>query len=310
MRFKIRCCTITFWRWYDIKVGFIGPGKVGVNLGRYFIYKGIEVSGFYGRTLLHTKEASEYTATTCFKNIQAIINDSDILFITTPDDAISTIDVELSQFNLKNKFVCHTSGSLPSTALSSAQKSGAIIYSIHPIYAFSNKNIHLQQLEQINFSLEGDFLSTQKPNEEQNLILLLMKKIGNPFFIRKKEDGVTYHLANVFVSNLVLSLLEIGISYLKTMNISEQQAIKAMLPLIEGNIKNIEEKGFLNSLTGPVARGDLQTIQRHLSVVRKEDETLYRILSLHLLELVQRKGLQEDAYSFEEIESCLKGWKE
>ena len=104
-----------------IKIGFIGPGKVGVNLGRYFTQKGIKLSGFYGRNNLSAKEASEITNSKQYETLEEIIKESDIIFITTPDDMISIIDVEISKFDLNNKSICHASGSLKSTVLSNAK---------------------------------------------------------------------------------------------------------------------------------------------------------------------------------------------
>lgn len=123
------------------------------------------------------------------------------------------------------------------------------------------------------------------------MVLQMMKKIGNFFFVRNVETSAMYHLANVFVSNLTLALLEIGVSYFKEIGLTEEEAIYAAMPLIKGcNIRNIEEKGFLSSLTGPVLRGDWKTVERHLAVVKDEDQEIYKELSLHLLKLARKKG--------------------
>lgn len=278
MRLKLGCC-ITLHGGDTIKVGFIGPGKVGVSLGRYFTHKGIKLSGFYGRNIENTKQAADITKSEFYDNIQDIINESNIIFITTPDDIISIIDNELSKFDLQNKSFCHTSGSLKSNVLCNAKHSGALIYSIHPIFAFSSKATNLDELEKIYFSIEGDIL----PDTD---IISLIKTLGNKHFVRKEEDSSTYHLANVFVSNLTLSLLEIGVGYLRKLGLNEEDALNALRPLVKGNVDSIYEKGFVNSLTGPVLRGDLSTIEKHISVLEERDKELYKILSLNLLKLV------------------------
>ncbi|MCE5221656.1 MAG: DUF2520 domain-containing protein [Clostridium sp.] len=276
-----------------IKIGFIGPGKVGVSLGRYFTHKGIKLSGFYGRNIKSTRDAANITKSKLYDNIQNIVKESDILFITTPDDMISIIDRELSKFDLNNKSICHTSGSLKSNVLCNAKHSGALIYSIHPIFAFSNKNTNLKKLEDIYFSIEGDDLENSSLNNNINEgnfpIINLIKTLGNKFFIRSEETSSIYHLATVFVSNLTLSLLEIGTSYLKKLGLNEEDALNAIKPLVQGNIDSIIENGFMNSLTGPILRGDITTIDKHLSVLEKEDKDLYKILSLNLLKLVALK---------------------
>lgn len=316
MRLKLGCC-ITHGG-DTIKIGFIGPGKVGVSLGRYFTHKGMELSGFYGRDINTTIEAANITKSKFYDNIKDIIKESNILFITTPDDMISIIDRELSKFDLNNKSICHTSGSLKSNVLSNTKHSGALIYSIHPIFAFSNKNTSLQEMENIYFSIEGDYLENSSSNNsisgdfgcniknssfrnyelkdnktnfnnEQIPVINFMRTLGNKFFIRGKETSSIYHLANVFVSNLTLSLISIGTNYLKKLGLNEEEALNAIKPLIQGNIDSIINKGFVNSLTGPILRGDISTIEKHLSVLEKEDKELYKILSLNLLKLVSLK---------------------
>jgi len=157
------------------------------------------------------------------------------------------------------------------------------------MFAFSNKNIELNKLEKLYFSLEGDFNSN---NYEELEVMKLIKALGNKYFIRKIEDSSGYHLANVIVSNLVLSLLNIGTSYLCNMGLNEQDAINALYPLIQGNIDSIHERGFLNSLTGPILRGDLNTVKKHLEVVKDEHKELYKDLSMNILKLVGQRKLE------------------
>lgn len=268
-----------------IKVGFIGPGKVGVNLARYFKEKGIIVTGFYGRNKSTAEDAANMTASKVFTNYDEVIKENDIIFITTPDDAVAAIDKELKNYNLSGKSVCHTSGSLESAILSNAKCAGALSYSIHPMFAFSHKNISNDVLENIYFSVEGD-----ETSDENCSVIKLMKTLGNKFFIRNITDSKVYHLANSIVSNLVLSLLDTGTKYLMKLGLDEKDAFAALLPLIEGNIKNISEKGFKGALTGPVVRGDIGTVKKHLSVLNEEDTEMYKILSKHLLKLSEERN--------------------
>nr|WP_243159357.1 DUF2520 domain-containing protein [Clostridium sp. SM-530-WT-3G] len=138
------------------------------------------------------------------------------------------------------------------------------------------------------FSLEGDF---DFKGYEELKILKLIKSLENKYFIRNIEDSSAYHLANVMVSNLVLSLLNIGTSYLRNMGLSEHDAINALYPLIQGNIDNIHRDGFTNSLTGPVLRGDANTVEKHLEAIKDEHRELYKSLSMNLLKLVGKRNL-------------------
>ncbi len=242
------------------------------------------------------------THTKAYLSLKEIVQENDVLWITTPDDTIPAIDNEISKLNVKGKSICHASGSLPSTALQLSKAAGAAVYSIHPIYAFSHKAVDFEELQSVKFSIEGDFLP-----EDEDVVLQMMKKIGNFYFVRNVKTSAMYHLANVFVSNLTLALLEIGVSYFQEIGLTEEEAIYAAMPLIKGNIRNIEEKGFLSSLTGPVPRGDWKTVERHLAVVKDEDQEIYKELSLHLLKLARKKENGEKLSSYEKVEHCLKG---
>ena len=76
----------------------------------------------------------------------------------------------------------------------------------------------------------------------------------------------------------------------------------ALFPLIEGNIESIHKNGFVKSLTGPVARGDIETVKKHIEALNNEDKCLYNLLSLNLLKLVEKRDSNikmEETCSFE-----------
>lgn len=278
-----------------MSIGFIGPGKVGVSLARYFKNKNIVISGFYGRNPESLKEAASLTDSKVFLDLEDLIDKSNIIIITTPDDIISEISNQISKYNLTGKSVCHTSGSIPSDVLSSAENSGASIYSIHPMFAFSNKFTDLEQLNNVYFSVEGKNVSKDSD------VIKLMDSLGNKYFTRGSDSSAKYHLASVVVSNLALSLFNIGTGYLTELGLSEDEAFEALYPLITGNINNIKEKGYRLSLTGPVARGDVYPIEKHLSVLKDSDIEIYKNLSMNLLKLKAEREFGENKDSLEKL---------
>lgn len=278
-----------------MKIGFIGPGKVGISLARYFNFKNIDVSGFYGRNTESLKEAASLTNLRIFLDLEEFIKENNVIIITTPDDVISEINNQISKYNLIGKTVCHTSGSIPSDILSSAENSGASIYSIHPMFAFSNKFTDLELLNNIYFSVEG------KNIDKNSDIIKLMDNLGNKYFTRNSDSSAKYHLASVIVSNLALSLFNVGTSYLTELGLSENEAFEALLPLINGNINNIKNKGYRESLTGPISRGDISPIKKHLSVLKDEDIEIYKTLSMNLLRLKAEKIFGENKDSLKKL---------
>lgn len=79
-------------------------------------------------------------------------------------------------------------------------------------------------------------------------------------------------------------------------------AIEALYPLIEFNIRNIKEKGIIESLTGPVERCDISTIKGHYEVLSDEDRALYMLLSKNVLEIAMLKNINRD---YSELEKYL-----
>lgn len=280
----------------DFNIGFIGAGKVGISLGKYFSINNLNLSGYYSKNANSAAEAAEFTNSKHFNDLQTLIRYSNLIFITTPDDVISEIWNELKEYNLKDKIICHTSGSLSSSIFSNINTLGALGYSIHPMCAFSDKFTTYKSLNQIYFSIQGDDVYLYVLSD-------FLKELGNNVIILDKDKKPLYHLANVTVSNLVLSLLEIGCSYMQTCGLNEKDAINALMPLIENNIKNIKKHGFLNALTGPVERGDLETLKHHLTVIPPSDLELYRRLSLNLISLSEKKHT-EKIYNILKNELC------
>ncbi|OFI06752.1 prephenate dehydrogenase [Clostridium acetireducens DSM 10703] len=277
-----------------LKISFIGAGKVGFSLGKYFSVNNLNVKGYYSKSFKSSKEAAKFTNSTAYEDIKEIVNDSDILFITTPDDVIFNIWQQISKLNLKNKIICHTSGSLSSRIFSNANNSGAYVYSVHPMFPFSDKLNSYKKLKQAYFSIEGD-----KTHIED--LKNLLECLGNKVVVINGEKKHLYHLANVTVSNLALALLNLGCKYMENCGVSSEDSLKALFPLIESNIMNIKERGFLKSITGPIERGDIGTVMSHLEVIPDEDKPLYKNLSLVLLQIAREKHSEKDYSKLNEI---------
>ena len=128
----------------------------------------------------------------------------------------------------------------------------------------------------------------------------LFSYLGNDVAVINKENKVLYHAASVTVSNLVLGLINNGVNYLEECGFTQEMALKALYPLIENNLRNVKERGTVNSLTGPVERGDLSTVINHLNVIREEDKELYRLLSKNVLNIAKIKNRDRSYKNLEE----------
>src|SRR5438445_481857 len=104
---------------------------------------------------------------------------------------------------------------------------------------------------------------------------------------------VLYHAAAVYASNYVNVVIAEAVAMFGRIGWSEGEATRALMPLVEGAVENIRKRGPVQALTGPVRRGDAETVARHLEAV--EDPNLYRMLGLVALEIAKKAGLDPAA---------------
>ena len=274
--------------WHTImNIGFIGAGKVGFSLGKYFSLNSINITGYYSKNIESAKLAAQFTNSKPYTNLKDLIKDSDILILAVPDKVIGEVWVDMKSLCIKDKIICHTSGSISSDVFSDIDSLGAFGYSIHPMYAFSNKYTSYKELKGSYFSIEGNakFLNT---------IEIILQNCNLNTFTIDKKDKALYHAANVTASNLVLGIIKISCDYLKTCGLNQEESLKALSPLIINNINNLINSGFQDALTGPIERNDWCTVLKHIESIPKADIELYKRLSISLLEIAREKNSNID----------------
>lgn len=268
-----------------MRIGFIGAGKVGFSLGKYFKEHNVFVTGYYSRNLNSSKEAAEFTKTKYYKKIEDIIHESDTLFLTVPDGTISEVYSKLIQLDIEEKCIVHCSGALSSKVFSGISNKRAKGCSIHPICAVSDKLTGYQDLSKAYFTIEG--------NDVEDLAELI-RGCGNQVERISAHNKVKYHAAAVYASNLVVALYDMASGLLKECGLSENFANHALQPLFMGNAKNIVANGTMQALTGPVERADLETVKKHIASLSKEDRQVYCLLSRHLVDIAKQKNPERD----------------
>lgn len=284
-----------------MKIGFVGAGKVGSALGRDFYQKGIAVSGYFSLDFSHSQAAASLTASQAFSSIAELIHASDIVFLTVNDDAIQTVVKMLMKEPktcFEKKIIAHTSGVHASNVLQPLDELGAALYAVHPLQAFASVEQALSLLGGTVFSVEGTGLSSidGEPtalNAAGEGMLNFMAKTSYDFFVIKAEDKARYHAAAVISSNYLVATLDFALSQFEKIGCSKAFAMKALSPLIQGTIDNIDRYGTVEALTGPIARGDVNTIKKHLACLDSEEVSLYRALGRKTLALALAKGLPE-----------------
>lgn len=266
-----------------MKIGFIGAGRVGVSLGKYFTINGLTLSGYYSRSEASAKEASIFTDSHHYYHLEELIHDSDVLFLTVPDDTVAAIWNEVKHFSIENKIFCHCSGVLSSDIFQDIESKKAFGYSIHPLFAVNSKEHSYREMHTIYFAIEGN--ETFLPDIEA-----FFKKAGNQVICLSKEHKKKYHAAAALVSNYVISVFSFAIDLLKECGFTKEQAIEALMPLFLNNANGMKQLGIPSALTGPLERGDSETLKAHLASLNESQKILYRALAKQLLPTAQEKN--------------------
>lgn len=273
-------------------VGFIGAGKVAKGFGKYLVNNSITVKGYYSRSFSSSEDAAKITGSCAYEDVKKIINECDLILITTPDDAIEEVCNYISQeIGFKNgQVIAHMSGATSSDILKSSKEQGCFTYSIHPLQAFADIEKSVEDLKSTPFGIEGDA-------EKLNDVIQLIEKCGNDYFIINKEDKVLYHAAACIVSNYLVTLMDVGISFMKAVGIEEKKAFEALYPLVSGSLQNVRKLGSARALTGPIARGDIKTLEHHVKETEKKLPELlqiYSILGKETVDLAGREKLEDE----------------
>lgn len=277
-----------------MKIGFIGAGKVGFSLGKYFCEHGLEVTGYYSRNFQSAKEAAAFTSSAAYENRSELVANSDVLFLTVTDCAIADTYAAVCEEDIRGKIVCHCSGALTAASVfSDIERHGAAGFSVHPLIAVSSRYDSYRQLADVFFTLEG----TESKREEFREWL---KTAGLNVQCIPADAKVKYHCAAAIASNQVIALFAQSQQLLMECGFSQDTARQALVPLFLGNARQTAESGPANALTGPVERGDKGTIEKHLKVLDcSEDKLLYLLLSKKLLKTAKEKHPSKDYSSIE-----------
>ncbi|HOJ52320.1 MAG TPA: DUF2520 domain-containing protein [Syntrophales bacterium] len=284
----------------------IGLGKVGTAIGFLMRKAGFEITAVADISEEALKKGHPYTGGHATRNIDEAARRAENVIITTLDDEIAPTCEAIASAGAvrpKQKFI-HMSGAGSLDLLQSVRRQGAETACIHPLQSFASVS---GAIENIPGSVFG--ITAQSPEVELWAQDFVHRLGGIPFFIKDGDEKTLYHVAACLASNYLTTLMHFVKLIYQKLGMEEEMAIKSVLPLVRGTIKNIEERGTVSALTGPIARGDAGTIGRHLSALsRAMPEMLpyYRLLGLATVELAQEKGAAK-AENLKTIEALLKG---
>jgi predicted short-subunit dehydrogenase-like oxidoreductase (DUF2520 family) len=209
---------------------------------------------------------------------------SDIILITTPDDAIEET-ARLLAINGKesgrDRVVFHTSGALSSEVLAPLAKAGFHTGSLHPLVSVSEPRAGAETLRGAFYCLEGDKTALR-------IARLMVEDLGGKSFSIQPERKALYHAAAVMASPHLVALFDLATEMLACSGVTKKSAREILLPLVESTVNNLKAMNSERALTGTFARGDVATVRRHLNAL--SGKRLAEALAVY--ELLGRRSVQ------------------
>lgn len=231
----------------------------------------------------------------------AELPESDLVLISTPDDVIAEVALTVASLQPgRQRVVLHTSGALSSKVLAPLAAKGFETGSLHPLASITDPTTGAQ-------SLHGAFFCIEGTTKAKALAKAIVRDLGGRSFAIKPEQKALYHAAALTASPQLTALFDVAIELLAKCGLSRRQAQEVFMPLLESTVNNLRTATPQQALTGTFARGDTETVKRHLRALSAKHLTdvlqIYKLLGRHSLQLAEENGL--DAKRVQEIRKLL-----
>jgi predicted short-subunit dehydrogenase-like oxidoreductase (DUF2520 family) len=253
-----------------MRIGLVGCGRVGMAITN-LLKNNNQIIGVFDTNKRRQRRAARSLSIPGNTPYMKLISGSEVLLIATPDDVIAEAYKKMSKYITATKYIFHFSGILPADII--PKKRNIHRASVHPFATFPETSGAMAR-QHFFMSIEGDPEAIRASRTIFRKDNFTLRKI-------KKKDKPVYHLIGVFSSNLLVGLVT-SINELANKIGWRQKELKHMvIPLIEETIHNIKTQGAQKSLSGPLRRGDIRVIEKHLRVLRKNKDLLqiYKVLS-------------------------------
>lgn len=267
----------------------VGAGRLGTSLAAALVRRGWRLRALVDRDLAAARESRRIVgAGRASADPAAAAAAPGLLVIAVPDDAIGRAAAALARAggSWPGRAVLHTSGLVASAALAPLARRGAAVASLHPLQAFPRKDLPSSVFSGITWGFEGDEAAFGAAEA-------IVRTLRGRVLLLAPGDKALYHAAGVLASNAVVALEWTAAGLLERAGLDAETAAETLRPLRQGTLQNVNSLGPERALTGPILRGDTETVRRHLKALEAVPEAreVYVVLGRRTLALAARRGL-------------------
>lgn len=243
-----------------MNIALVGAGTVGTAVSWLLAQKDHEIVGVASRNPESAAAASRRLGA----DVYAIeeIPDADLVLVGVSDAALEPVSTTIEDRISKGELVCHFAGSFGPSVMKALVRKGAKVCATHPVQACPTIDAAIARLPGSAWGV-----TCSDPDAEARIFELIERDLdGYPVRVREQDRSI-WHAAAVAASNGIAALLATGESILSDIGIDDP--FRVLVPLAEGTVQNAREAGGGAAiLTGPVVRGERETVRRHVEALR------------------------------------------
>ncbi len=251
------------------RFALIGPGRVGSAISRALFENGYQPIAVIGRSLPSAREACSFIG--CDMSLATTdlraAGSAELILLAVPDDSIASVASQLQRIidpEPGTTVLMHFSG-VHAAAIMRPPKGGMILFSVHPLLPFADRQQAFERLSVAPYIGEGD-------EAAQQVAAALCEALGGRLERIPTAKKPLYHAAACLASNYFVTLIAEATTLLRLCGIDHHRAEKLLLPLLQNTLDNVALYGAPKGLTGPIVRGDIGTLNAHLLALQQQPE--------------------------------------
>lgn len=280
------------------RIAIVGSGVLGTALGVILRGHGAIIEAVTGRDAGRVAAAAARIRCRPIANVEDAARSAPWVLMAVPDDAVPHVADRIAEAWTAgpppDAVVIHCSGALGTQALAAVARTGAATGVCHPLQSMMNLEAALEWLPRSCFGISGEGAGLAVARH-------IAAHVSGTFVEVDDARRAIYHAGACMASNYLTVLLEAaGGLLMDGAGLTAHEALQALGPLIDGTLENVRRWGTQAALTGPVARGDVGTVRRHLAAMAERQVPerwfrTYRTLGEVTLDVAEFRGMSHDA---------------
>jgi len=243
------------------RIAIVGPGNLGTALALSLRRAGFTIESVIARS--RGKSFPKARALAREVGARALIArdvEAELVWFCVPDSEIAGAARSFARdLAWKGRVAVHSSGALTSAELAPLRRKGAAVASVHPLMTFVRGSTPV--LRGVPFAVEGDPAAVRAARQ-------IVKKLGGQSYPIRRQDKAAYHAWGTFASPLLTALLAVTEEVASLAGVRGEAAKRRMIPILSQTLANYAAFGASDAFSGPIIRGDVETVKRHLGVLR------------------------------------------